>query len=201
MISQHPNGTYFLFHIGTGTPIRHSTTCAPGKVDPVYPFPSGHPEPAAATTHASDSLYGPWRPAPNVPGVNNPAVFFWSNGTTAIYDRTRVTWSDSIDGPWGGAVRCSFYGRIGLLSRGVLSVVVPVLRVIQLIIRNHFHLPSQLCCQITAGKGNATTRLFRPWIVHLTMLSANTSLRATGTRPHVSSGPGSYTSPCILPIP
>jgi hypothetical protein len=125
--------------------------CAPGKVDPVYPFPSGHPEPAAATTHASDLLYGPWRPAPNVPGVNNPAVFFWSNGTAAIYDRTSVTWSDSINGPWANAVRCSFYGRIGVVSPGVLSVVVPAKRAFQLIaclsvihslIRIHFHLPS-----------------------------------------------------------
>ena len=73
MISQHPNGTYFLFHIGTGAPIQKSSSCNPGHVDPVYPFPAGHPEPAAATTHASDSLYGPWRAAPNVPGVNNPA--------------------------------------------------------------------------------------------------------------------------------
>ena len=33
------------------------------------------------------------------------AVFFWDNGTTAIYDRLQVQWADSIDGPWGSAAK------------------------------------------------------------------------------------------------
>jgi len=118
MISQHPNGTYFLFHIGDGTPKSKATSCSTtGKVDPVFPFPAGHPEPAPATTHASDSLYGPWRAASNIPGVNNPAVFFWPNGTAAIYDRTSVMWSDSIDGPWGRAAK----GQRTYVSQGAGS--------------------------------------------------------------------------------
>ena len=103
MISKHPNGTYFLFHVGEGTPVtgHPSVSCAAsGVIDPVFPFPSGHPIPAAGTTHAAESLQGPWRLAPGVPKMNNPAVYFWTNGTTAIYDRDKVTWAPSIDGPW-----------------------------------------------------------------------------------------------------
>jgi hypothetical protein len=102
MISQHPNGSYFLFHIGTGRPKRAYQPCSTAP-DPFFPngaFPPGHPEPPAATTHVSESLDGPWRAAPNVPGVNNPAVYFFENGTTLIFDRTAMKWAPSIDGPW-----------------------------------------------------------------------------------------------------
>jgi hypothetical protein len=80
MISKHPNGSYLLFHIGP-----HSTWVPPSKVkhcggnvtDRFYPFPAGITEPAPATTHISESLHGPWRPAVGVPGVNNPAPFLY----------------------------------------------------------------------------------------------------------------------------
>jgi hypothetical protein len=98
MISQHPNGSYFLFHIGSGVPVRPESNCSK-VLDPFFPFPAGHPEPAAATTHVSESLYGPWRPALGVPGLNNPCPFFFPNGTTLLYDRTSVHRADSIDGP------------------------------------------------------------------------------------------------------
>ena len=42
-------------------------------------------EPAPATTHISESLHGPWRPAPGIPSINNPAPFYFPNGTTLIY--------------------------------------------------------------------------------------------------------------------
>jgi hypothetical protein len=95
MISQHPNGTYYLFHIGDGNPVagHPPVNCAPGKPDPVFPF---H-EPPNATLHASESLYGPWRPVYDVISLNNPAVYFWENGSTAMYDRSRVRWAPGFD--------------------------------------------------------------------------------------------------------
>lgn len=96
MIAQHPNGSYFLFHIGSGVAVKPLKNCSQ-QPDPLFPFPS---EPEPATTHVSESLEGPWRAAAGVPAVNNPAVFFYSNGTTLIYDRTSVRWAASIDGPW-----------------------------------------------------------------------------------------------------
>lgn len=101
MISQHPNGSFFLFHIGTGKP-KGPHSCAGGAIDPVFPFPAGHPEPPQAYTHVADDLQGPWRAAPGVPNVNNPAVYFWDNGTTAIYDRNSIYVASSIDVPYGG---------------------------------------------------------------------------------------------------
>eukprot|EP00658_Telonema_sp_P-2_P052700 TRINITY_DN4095_c0_g1_i1.p1 TRINITY_DN4095_c0_g1~~TRINITY_DN4095_c0_g1_i1.p1 ORF type:complete len:311 (+),score=24.15 TRINITY_DN4095_c0_g1_i1:366-1298(+) len=95
MISRHPNGTYFLFHIGDGTTKRGIANCS-SRPDPFYPF---H-EPPSCNTHASDRLEGPWRPAPGIPAINNPAPFFFDNGTTLIYGRTDVHWAPSIDGPW-----------------------------------------------------------------------------------------------------
>lgn len=72
MISRHPNGTYFLFHIGQGTHgSLHNCSKTP-TTDPFYPFPEGSLEPSPATTHASDSLDGPWRAAPGIPSINNP---------------------------------------------------------------------------------------------------------------------------------
>ena len=103
MISQHPNGSYFLFHIGTGRPKRPYKSCPTTPPDPFFPngaFPPGHEEPPPATTHVSESLDGPWRAAPGVPGVNNPAVYFFENGTTLIFTRTAMKWAPSIDGPW-----------------------------------------------------------------------------------------------------
>ena len=100
MISQHPNGTFFLFHIGNGT--RRGRPWAPVRPcsidpDPFYPFPH---EPAPSTTHAAENIFGPWRPALHVPAVNNPSVVFLANGTTLIFDRTSVRWAPSIDGPF-----------------------------------------------------------------------------------------------------
>lgn len=101
MISRHPNGSYFLFHIGTGELKGKYSPCTQDP-DPFYPFPSGHPAPPAATTHVADSLSGPWRAAPNVPGRNNPCPYFFDNGTTLLFDRTSVLVAPSIDGPWNG---------------------------------------------------------------------------------------------------
>jgi hypothetical protein len=71
MISKHPNGSYFLFHIGSGDSTRPVKSCMPGP-DPFFPFPASIKQPAPGTTHVSESLYGPWRPAPNIPALNNP---------------------------------------------------------------------------------------------------------------------------------
>jgi hypothetical protein len=100
MISQHPNGSYVLFHIGSGklksTPFKPCSA----ETDPFYPFPAEDPEPPLATTHISESLHGPWRAAPGVPALNNPCPFFFENGTTLIFDRTSVVVGQSLDGPW-----------------------------------------------------------------------------------------------------
>jgi len=95
MISKHPNGSYLLFHIGDGT---HTDlrNCSDHPL-PFYPF---HPEPAPATTHISESLFGPFRPAPGIPAINNPAPFYFENGTTLIYGREDVHWASSTDGPY-----------------------------------------------------------------------------------------------------
>jgi len=96
MISRHPNGSYFLFHIGSGTPKAALKNCSQ-EPDPFFPF---SPQPAPATTHVAESLHGPWRPAPGVPGVNNPAPYFFENGTTLLFDRTSVRWAPAIDGDY-----------------------------------------------------------------------------------------------------
>ena len=96
------------------TIIFRSSPCSQ-KVDPVFPFPTGHPEPAPATTHASDSLYGPWRAAPNVPGVNNPAVFFWSNGAYVLAS----TWTVAQLLPATGGV-CSNIASSRIMTRTIL---------------------------------------------------------------------------------
>lgn len=101
MISRHPNGSFFLFHIGSGTPVKALTNCS-GSADPFLPFPAGQPEPPPATTHVAESLQGPWRPAPGVPGVNNPAAYFFQNGTTLLFDRTSVRWASAVDGKYDG---------------------------------------------------------------------------------------------------
>ena len=95
MISQHPNGSYFLFHIGSGEPkpSRRVANCS-GAKDGFYPF---SPEPPPATTHVADSVHGPWRAAPGVPSVNNPCPFFFENGTTLLYSRTQVKWAPAVD--------------------------------------------------------------------------------------------------------
>jgi hypothetical protein len=105
MISQHPNGSYVLFHIGSGK-LKHTPfkPCS-NLPDPFYPFPAGHAEPPLATTHISGSLEGPWRAAAGVPGLNNPCPFYFKNGTTLIYDRESVIVAPSLDGPWDGAHR------------------------------------------------------------------------------------------------
>ena len=98
MISRHPNGSFFLFHIGTGVPKGGATVrnCS-GKPDPFFPLPSADPPPA--TTHISESARGPWRAAPGVPAVNNPCPFFFRNGTTLLFDRTSVSWAPAVDSP------------------------------------------------------------------------------------------------------
>eukprot|EP01047_Picozoa_sp_COSAG01_P026977 COSAG01_NODE_1760_length_9301_cov_8.687242_6_plen_326_part_00 len=71
MISRHPNGSYLLFHIGSGK-LKHKPfkPCST-QADPFYPFPPSHPEPPLSTTHISESLHGPWRAAPGIPALNN----------------------------------------------------------------------------------------------------------------------------------
>ena len=90
-----------LSDIGSGK-LKH-TPFQPcnSEPDPFYPFPKAQPEPPLATTHISESLAGPWRGAPGVPGLNNPCPFFFENGTTLIYDRESVVAAPSLDGPWG----------------------------------------------------------------------------------------------------
>ena len=44
MITKHPNGSYFLFHIGTGGAKSINKNCSKA-VDPFFPFPAGHPDP------------------------------------------------------------------------------------------------------------------------------------------------------------
>jgi hypothetical protein len=115
MISKHPNGSYFLFHIGCGTTRNRTVGCTPHTFKPcggwnesnqfLLPngsFPAGYLEPEPATTHISESLHGPWRPAPNVPTVNNPCPYFFDNGTTLLFDRNTVRWASSVDytGTW-----------------------------------------------------------------------------------------------------
>ena len=99
MISQHPNGTFFLFLIGNGQPkgpVKQWNSTPPQ----LYPFPKGSPEPPSATTHAAESLEGPWRAAEGVPALNNPCPFFFENGTTLLFDRTSVISAPTLDGPW-----------------------------------------------------------------------------------------------------
>ena len=109
MISRHPNGSYFLFHIGTGG--KFSIQPCSNESDPFFPFPAEHPQPANATTHIAESLLGPWRPAaPGIPALNNPAPFFFPNGTTLLFDAnfhgnvvyTGITLlvGATVDGPW-----------------------------------------------------------------------------------------------------
>ena len=83
MISRHPNGSYLLFHIGDGTRKGALRNCS--ATHPFLPFPSDIKQPAPATTHISESLHGPWRPAPGIPAINNPAPFFFENGTALIF--------------------------------------------------------------------------------------------------------------------
>ena len=96
MISRHPNGSYLLFHIGDGDHSRVLKNCSTGKTK-FYPFKN---EPAPSTTHISESLFGPWRPAVGIPSINNPAPFYFQNGTTLIYGRTDVHRAPSTDGPY-----------------------------------------------------------------------------------------------------
>lgn len=98
MISRHPNGSYLLFHIGDGTHRKNPSSCSPNH--PFYPFPKDQPEPPAATTHISESLHGPWRATHGIPHINNPAPFYFPNGTTLIYGRTDVHVANSTDGPY-----------------------------------------------------------------------------------------------------
>ena len=100
MISQHPNGSYLLFHIGTGKLKGRAFKACSNETDPFYPFPPGHAEPPLATTHIAESLAGPWRAALGVPGLNNPCPFYFKNGTTLIFDRSSVISAPSVDGPW-----------------------------------------------------------------------------------------------------
>jgi len=115
MISRHPNGSYLLFHIGAGNASESSVSPCSSEPDPLFPFPTGHLEPEPATTHIAESLRGPWRPAVGVPSLNNPAPFFFPNGTTLLFeagnctlpcnpntdrDGITVVVGSTADGPW-----------------------------------------------------------------------------------------------------
>ena len=121
MISRHPNGSHVLFHIGTGRSnetaqvlhiaLQEKSTVQPpdGQNPPIFkqcsndsdPLSLSEGQPHPATTHISESLAGPWRPALGIPILNNPSPYFFENGSVLLYDRESVVVAPSLNGPWG----------------------------------------------------------------------------------------------------
>ena len=110
------DGTYALFHIGTGEGGSPQNCTWPGAAAP----PSAPVAAASgATVHVAASLDGPWTPFPGVPPCNNPAPLLHPNGTLFLACNSRALLSaPALQGPWTAVPSPSFADHSGAAPVG-----------------------------------------------------------------------------------
>jgi hypothetical protein len=102
------DGTYAIFHIGTGASgpdggVNCSSTSQLSKFPCPGKISSETLEALGSTIHISKSLYGPWLPVtPNtLPSCGNPAPHVHKNGTIFIVcDHNMLYRAENVNGPW-----------------------------------------------------------------------------------------------------
>ena len=102
------DGSYALFHIGTGEGGSPENCTWPGTAAPSAPAPP----PGGATVHVAASLNGPWTPFPGVPPCNNPAPLLHPNGTLYLACNSKSLLSaPALQGPWTTVPSPTFVNR------------------------------------------------------------------------------------------
>jgi len=110
------DGSFAIFHIGTGTGSPNGgKNCSQGVASQETAVPwVSHPgvEAAGSTIHTSRSLEGPWSPLLNstLGGCNNPAPWVHRNGTIFLVCGNTMLRAEDIAGPWASAGSFSHSG-------------------------------------------------------------------------------------------
>jgi hypothetical protein len=114
------DGTYALFHIGTGVGGSPENCSWPGAARAA---PSGGgggggggggsgSAAGGATVHVAASLDGPWSPFPGLPPCNNPAPLLHPNGTLFLAcNSDSLLAAPGLAGPWSAVRAPSFVNR------------------------------------------------------------------------------------------